>query len=90
MKSIIEDLTHDTVKLIHKQIKKPNTRKRLEEVINTVTSMAFDKFKPYLITTMAILILLFILNCFQFYYYIKVIITHKINLFDGISILPSR
>jgi hypothetical protein len=71
MKTIVEELTHDTISLIYKEIKKPKSRQRVEEIINTVTSMAFDRFKPYLITTMAILIILFLLNCFQFYYYIR-------------------
>ena len=64
--------------------------KQINKIINHITTIAFDYIKPYLYTIMAILITLFIMNCLQFYYYIKLIILKDktlltINLDDMIS-----
>jgi hypothetical protein len=87
---MIENLTTETVNFIYKEFEKPNNKKQITKIINHITNIAFEYMKPYLYTIMAILIMLFIMNCFQFYYYIKLIILKdktllKVNFEDIIS-----
>jgi hypothetical protein len=77
MNSIISDLTSDTISIIFKECEKSKNKKRLRYIINTIINIAFHNIKPYLYTIMAILVLLFIMNLFQFYYYIKLFITNS-------------
>lgn len=71
---MIKDLTTETINLISKEFDKTHNKQHLNKIINHITNIAFQYIKPYLYTIMAILIILFIMNCFQFYYYIKLII----------------
>ena len=86
MKSIIGDLTTETISLIFRECEKDKNKRRLSNIINNITNIAFENIKPYLYTIMAILILLFVMNCFQFYYYIKLFLTNKnlenANIYD--------
>jgi hypothetical protein len=77
MKSIIGDLTSETINFIYKECEKEQNKKRLNVIINNITNIAFQSIKPYLYTIMAILILLFLMNCFQFYYYAKSMVTFQ-------------
>lgn len=77
--SIIGDLTHDTVRLIYKEAQKKRNQKKIAYVINLVADMVTTQAQPYFYAIMAILILLFLMNCFQFFFYIKYIR----NLKDG-------
>lgn len=87
---MIEDLTTETINFIYKEFEKKDNKKHIKKIINHVTTIAFEYIKPYLYTIMAILIILFIMNLFQFYYYIKLIILKDktllpINIDDIIS-----
>jgi hypothetical protein len=79
MKSIIGDLTTETISLIFRECEKDKNKRRLSNIINNIINIAFENIKPYLYTIMAILILLFIMNCFQFYYYIKLFLTKNLE-----------
>jgi hypothetical protein len=46
----------------------------LDKIMNTI----INKIAPYLYSIMAILIVMFFMNCFQFYYYIKIILSKNI------------
>ena len=69
--TIVGDLTTETISLIFKECEKEKNKKRLASIINNITDIAIKNIQPYLYTIMAILVLLFVINCFQFYYYIK-------------------
>jgi hypothetical protein len=84
MKSIIGDLTTETISFIFRECEKDKNKRRLTNIINHIINIAFENIKPYLYTIMAILILLFLMNCFQFYYYIKLIVTN--NHLENINI----
>lgn len=73
--TIVGDLTTETISLIFKECEKEKNKKRLASIINNITDIAIKNIQPYLYTIMAILVLLFVINCFQFYYYIKLFIT---------------
>lgn len=87
MKSVIQDLTTETISLLYKECEKENNKKKLTYIFNNIINIAFKNIKPYLYTIMAILILLFLMNCFQFYYYIKLTILSQKDriLFDNIT-----
>lgn len=77
MKSIVEDLATETINFIYKECEKDKNKKRLNIIINNIINIAFESIKPYLYTIMAILVLLFVMNCFQFYYYVKLIMLNN-------------
>lgn len=77
MKSVIGDLTSETIGIIFKECEKEKNKRRIETVTNNIINIAFDNIKPYLYTIMAILVILFLINCFQFYYYVKLFITNS-------------
>ena len=76
MKTLIGDLTSETISLIFREFEKPKNKKRLTHILDNLIDIGLNNIKPYLYTIMAILILLFLINCFQFYYYFKFRITN--------------
>jgi hypothetical protein len=69
--SILGDVTNEIVEYVYLQIKKKTNKKRIKYIIDNITELIFSDLKPYLYTILAILILMFLMNCFNFYYYIK-------------------
>ena len=84
MKSIISDLTSETIGIIFKECEKDKNKKRLEVIMNNIINIAFENLKPYLYTIMGLLMILFLINCFQFYYYVKLFINN--NKLDHIQL----
>jgi hypothetical protein len=74
MTTVIGDVTTEFIKLIHTECLREKNKKRLKMIFFEVKSLVFNEIKPYLYTIMAILILMFVMNCFQFYYYISNVI----------------
>ena len=58
MKSVIGDLTSETIGIIFKECEKGKNKRRIETITNNIINIAFDNIKPYLYTIMAILILI--------------------------------
>jgi hypothetical protein len=77
MNSIIGDLTTETISLVYKECEKDKNKRRLSKIITRVINIALEHINPYLYTIMTILILLFVINCVQFYYYMKILIINK-------------
>lgn len=77
MNTLIGDLTTETISFIYKECEKDKNKKRLSIILDNVTEFILKKIQPYLYTIMAILILLFLINFFQFYYYIKLFILNN-------------
>lgn len=65
------DITHELISYIYLQTKKQKNKKRLKYIIDAFSELVFSDLKPYLYTILGILILMFLMNCFNFYYYIK-------------------
>ena len=86
--TLVSDLTGEVLRYAYKEINRPNNRKRLAFIIDTVTNMAIGRIQPYLYAIMAILVIMFLLNCFQFYYYLKYIMLYHKNAvaLDAISL----
>ena len=51
----------------------------LRPILNKVMNIILNKVSPYLYSIMAILIIMFFMNCFQFYYYIKMMLATNIK-----------
>lgn len=77
MNSIIGDLTTETISLVYKECEKDKNKRRLTKIMNRVINIALEHINPYLYTIIIILILLFLINCVQFYYYMKILIINK-------------
>jgi hypothetical protein len=86
--TLVSDLTGEVLRYAYKEFNRPNNRKRLAFMIETVTNMAIGRIQPYMYAIMAILVIMFLLNCFQFYYYLKYIMLYHKNAvaIDSISL----
>ena len=86
--ALVSDLTSEALKYVYKEFNRPSNRKRLTFMIDTVANMAIRRIQPYMYAIMAILLIMFLLNCFQFYYYLKfIMLSHKNTVaLDSISI----
>jgi cell division protein FtsL len=85
MKSLFSDLTKETINIVFRECEREKNKHKIENFINKITKIAFTNIQPYLYTIMAILVLMFTMNCFQFYYYIKLfILNNKISNLDDI------
>lgn len=71
MSSLLSDLTKDTITLLYNETKKIHNKKKITYMINLLVSIALEKIQPYLYAIMAILVIMFLMNIFQFVYYIK-------------------
>lgn len=71
MFSIIGDATKDVLDLVYREICKKHNKRKLSIIIDTVSELLIVKIQPFMYAIMAILIILFLMNCFQFYYYIR-------------------
>jgi hypothetical protein len=71
MFSLVGDATRDILNLAYKEVCKKNNKKKISLIIGTLSEVLITKIQPFMYTIMAILIILFLMNCFQFYYYIK-------------------
>ena len=80
--SVFGDITNEAIDYIYKQARKDKNKVKLKYILDTCTDVAFKDVKPYLYTILIILILMFLTNCWTFYYYIK--------LFYSITHLPKR
>lgn len=72
MTSIIGDITNECITMVYTLIKKNKNKKKIKFILDTMINLLFDDLKPFLYTIMGILILIFIMNCTQFIYYIAV------------------
>lgn len=85
---LVGDLTREIIDYIYIQSKRKGNKKKLKYILDTLTTIAFGDVKPYLYTILAILILMFLINCFSFYYYIKLFVKSnphfKISSIDSI------
>jgi hypothetical protein len=71
---MIDIITDETISLIYKHTQKEKNKKKLENIINNLLDISLRRINPYLYSIMAVLILIFVINCVQFYYYTNTII----------------
>lgn len=83
--SLVGDLTREIIDFIYSQTKKNNNKKKIKYIIDTLTKLLFHDIQPYLYTILAMLFIMFIINCFQFYYYIKLNINNKVPISESFN-----
>lgn len=69
--SIVRKFTCELIDLIYIESKRRKNRRKINKITNLLTSSALQNIQPYLILIVALLVILFLMNCFQFYYYMK-------------------
>ena len=74
---MVGDFTREIIDFIYSQTKKKNNKKKIKYIIDLLTKLLFEDIRPYLYTILAMLFIMFIINCFQFYYYIKLFLDTK-------------
>lgn len=69
--TLFGDITNEIIECIYNQTKKSTNKKKIKLIIDLLGDIIFNDLKPYLYTILAVLILSFLMNSFNFYYYIK-------------------
>jgi hypothetical protein len=83
--SLVGDLTNEIIDFIYSQTRKKNNKKKIKYIIDTLTKLLFGDIKPYLYTILAMLFIMFIINCFQFYYYIRLFVDNKSKILGAVA-----
>jgi len=68
---IFSDLASDAFNIIYKESKRKKNQKLINNIIDNIATLGIRRIQPYMYAIMALLILLFLMNCFQFWYYVK-------------------
>ena len=68
---LIGDITNECIDFIYHETQKTKNKKKLKNIMNIILDVLFSDIKPYLYTILGILVLIFLINFVQFYYYIK-------------------
>jgi cellulose synthase/poly-beta-1,6-N-acetylglucosamine synthase-like glycosyltransferase len=68
---IISDITNEIIHYISDIIYTPTNTKKLQQFLNYIIKYLFNHISIYLYTIIALLIIIFIMNCSQFYYIIR-------------------
>jgi hypothetical protein len=91
MTSLVSDITQEALRYAYNQFQKKSNQRRISIMIDVVSNMAIRRIQPYMYAIMAILIIMFLLNCFQFYYYLRYIVinTSKYDALPGDSMIDS-
>lgn len=71
MQSIIGSITNETLSFLYKEMRRKQNQKRIAFILNTLIDIAIKRIQPYMYAIMGVLVVLFIMNCFQFFYYIR-------------------
>lgn len=79
--SIVGDITRECIDFIYTQTKRKKNKQKIQYIVNNLTNIIFENIQPYLYTILAVLIIMFLMNLFQFYYYIKLFLIN--NTLDG-------
>jgi hypothetical protein len=69
--SLVADLTRETIDFIYSQTRRKKNKQKIQYIMNYLTNLIFADLQPYLYTILAVLILMFLINLFQFYYYVR-------------------
>lgn len=81
--SLVGDLTNEIIEFVYSQTRKKNNKKKIKYIIDTLTKLLFGDIQPYLYTILAMLFIMFIINCFQFYYYIRLFVDNKSKILEA-------
>lgn len=75
--SIVGDITRECIDFIYIQTKRKKNKQKIQYVVSNLTNIIFENIQPYLYTILGVLIIMFLMNLFQFYYYIKLFLINN-------------
>jgi len=68
---ITYSITQEIIKHFLTIIRESSNYNKIKSIIDDLTSSILNKVAPYLYSILAILVIMFFMNCFQFYYYLR-------------------
>jgi len=74
---MIGELTNEAISIMYKELQKDKNKERISFILKFVSNMIFTDVVPYMYAIIAILIIMFLMNVFQFYYYVKYFVFYK-------------
>lgn len=75
--SIIKSLTKNTINYAYKQLCKKHNKDKINLIMEYLSQLAISRIQPYFFAIMGILLIIFLINCLQFYYYMKFLMVNK-------------
>lgn len=82
--TVIEALANDAISIFEHFCSKKETRTKLGEISDNVMERFIGRLKPYFFLLIGLLIAAIVMNCIQFYYYIKVYL-HQFDASDKLK-----
>jgi hypothetical protein len=77
MNSLLSNITSETIDILYKEAHRKKNKKKLRYIINTLVDILMESIQPYMYSIMALLVILFLMNCFQFFYYVRLQMINK-------------
>jgi hypothetical protein len=71
MDNIFSDLTSNVIKNIYIETVKPKNKKKIEKIVSVITLILLKKIQPYIFGILTMLVILFLMNVLQFYFYLS-------------------
>ena len=71
MNSLLSEVTSDFIRNIYIETLKKKNKKRLEKIVSSITVILLKKIQPYVFGILTMLVILFLMNILQFYYYLS-------------------
>lgn len=71
MTDLYDEVVDSTVHFAYKYLSKQPNKRKIQKIVNVLTGFAFSQFEPYLYGIIAVITILFLMNCFQFYFYVQ-------------------
>lgn len=69
--NFISDLGSSAIDYVSKEFLKKKNKERVRKILDKLSDSVYIYIKPFLYTIILILVLMFVMNCLQFYVYFK-------------------
>jgi hypothetical protein len=75
--SFLSKATREIFSNVYKEIKNEKNKKQIYAIVDFFFEMFLQQVRPYFYAIVCILLVMFAMNCVQFYYYLKIVIKHN-------------
>jgi hypothetical protein len=79
MNKLINETSNYLLDYVTKELNNDIKKKKVKYIIDTVVNLGIENIKVYFYTLLSILLIIFLLQCFQFYYYTRIFTLDKSN-----------
>lgn len=79
MNKLLNETSNFVLDYVTRELKNDIKKKKVKYIIDTVVNLGLENIKVYFYTLMSILLIIFLLQCFQFYYYMRLFTLAKLN-----------